>query len=204
MFYETRQRDKTLLPHDPFKAIVAPRPIGWISTRAKDGRINLAPYSFFNGFSSAPPIVGFSSEGAKDSAAFATESGEFVANLATMDLLHPMNQTSAPLPRGENEFVHAGLTMAPCLVVGAPRIAEAHASLECKVTETVALKNHAGEAIDRYLVLGEVVAVHIDDKFIRDGRFDAAAAQPIARCGYQDYAVVEKLFSLARPPGGGG
>ena len=81
MFYETRQRDKTLLPHDPFKAIVAPRPIGWISTRARDGRINLAPYSFFNGFSSAPPIVGFSSEGAKDSAAFATESGEFVANL---------------------------------------------------------------------------------------------------------------------------
>jgi flavin reductase (DIM6/NTAB) family NADH-FMN oxidoreductase RutF len=204
VFYETRQRDKNLLPHDPFKAIVAPRPIGWISTRAKDGRINLAPYSFFNGFSSAPPIVGFSSEGAKDSAAFASESGEFVANLATMDLLHPMNQTSAPLPRGENEFVHAGLTMAPCLVVAAPRIAEAHASLECKVTETVALKNHEGKAIDRYLVLGEVVAVHIDDKFIRDGRFDAAAAQPIARCGYQDYAVVEKLFSLARPPGGGG
>jgi flavin reductase (DIM6/NTAB) family NADH-FMN oxidoreductase RutF len=204
VFYETRQRDKTLLPHDPFKAIVAPRPIGWISTRAKDGRINLAPYSFFNGFSSAPPIVGFSSEGAKDSAAFAAESGEFVANLATMDLLHPMNQTSAPLPRGENEFVHAGLTMAPCRIVAAPRIAEAHASLECKVTETVALKNRDGQAFDRYLVLGEVVAVHIDDKFIRDGRFDAAAAQPIARCGYQDYAVVEKLFSLARPPGGGG
>ena len=204
MFYETRQRDKSLLPHDPFKAIVAPRPIGWISTRAKDGRINLAPYSFFNGFSSAPPIVGFSSEGAKDSAAFATESGEFVANLATMDLLHPMNQSSAPLPRGENEFIHAGLTMAPCHLVSAPRIAEAHASLECKVTETVALKNRQGEAIDRYLVLGEVVGVHIDDRFIREGRFDAAAARPIARCGYQDYAVVEKLFSLARPPGGGG
>ena len=204
MFYETRQRDKSLLPHDPFKAIVAPRPIGWISTRAKDGRINLAPYSFFNGFSSAPPIVGFSSEGAKDSAAFAAESGEFVANLATMDLLHPMNQTSAPLPRGESEFIHAGLTMAPCHLVSAPRIAEAHASLECRVTETVALKNRHGEAIDRYLVLGEVVGVHIDDRFIREGRFDAAAAQPIARCGYQDYAVVEKLFSLARPPGGGG
>ena len=204
MFYETRQRDKTLLPHDPFKAIVAPRPIGWISTRAKDGRINLAPYSFFNGFSSAPPIVGFSSEGAKDSAAFATDSGEFVANLATMDLVDAMNQTSAPLPRGENEFIHAGLTMASCRVVGAPRIAEAHAALECVVVEVVRLKNRQGEAIDRYLVLGEVVAVHIDDKFIRDGRFDAAAAQPIARCGYQDYAVVEKLFSLARPPGGGG
>src|ERR1700727_4027282 len=107
MFSEPGARDKTLLPHDPFKAIVAPRPIGWISTRAKDGRINLAPYSFFNGFSSAPPIVGFSSEGAKDSAAFATESGEFVANLATYDLQGPMNETSAPFARGDNEFARA-------------------------------------------------------------------------------------------------
>ena len=204
MFYETRLRDKALLPHDPFKAIVAPRPIGWISTRAKDGRVNLAPYSFFNGFCSAPPIVGFSSEGAKDSAAFAVESGEFVANLATLDLARPMNATSAPLARGDNEFVHAGLTMAPSRLVAAPRVAEAHAALECKVTEVVELKNVKGEAMDRYLVLGEVVGVHIEDRFVKDGRFDTAAAQPIARCGYQDYAVVEKLFSLARPPGAGG
>jgi flavin reductase (DIM6/NTAB) family NADH-FMN oxidoreductase RutF len=204
LFYETRHRDKSVLPHDPFKAIVAPRPIGWISTRGKDGRVNLAPYSFFNGFSSAPPIVGFSSEGAKDSAAFATESGEFVANLATMDLLHPMNQTSAALPRGENEFVFAGLTMAPCRLVGAPRVAEAHASLECVVVDAIALKNRRGETIDRYLVLGEVVAVHIDDRLVRDGRFDIAAARSIARCGYQDYAVVESVFALARPTGGGG
>jgi len=204
LFYETRLRDKALLPHDPFKAIVAPRPIGWISTRAKDGRVNLAPYSFFNGFCSAPPIVGFSSEGAKDSAAFAVESGEFVANLATLDLARPMNATSAPLARGDNEFVHAGLTMAPSRLVAAPRVAEAHAALECKVTEVVELKNVKGEAMDRYLVLGEVVGVHIEDRFVKDGRFDTAAAQPIARCGYQDYAVVEKLFSLARPPGAGG
>jgi flavin reductase (DIM6/NTAB) family NADH-FMN oxidoreductase RutF len=201
LFYETRERDKRLLPHDPFKAIVAPRPIGWISTRAKDGRINLAPYSFFNGFCSAPPIVGFSSEGAKDSAAFAVESGEFVANLATLNLLHPMSETSAPLPRGDNEFLHAGLTMAPCRLVAAPRVAEARASLECQVTETVELRSRQGATMDRYLVLGEVVAVHIDDRFIKDGRFDTAGAQPIARCGYQDYAVVERLISLARPPG---
>ncbi len=202
MFYQTRQRDKTLLPHDPFKAIVAPRPIGWISTRAKDGRVNLAPYSFFNGLCSAPPIVGFSSEGAKDSAAFAAESGEFVANLATLDLAEPMNLTSAPLPRGDNEFLHAGLTMAPSRLVGAPRVAEAHAALECKVTEVVEIKNVKGETLDRYLVLGEVVGVHIDDRFIKDGRFDTAGARPIARCGYQDYAVVEKLFSMVRPGGG--
>ncbi len=204
MFYETRQRDKTILPHDPFKAIVAPRPIGWISTRSLDGRINLAPYSFFNGFSSVPPVVGFSSEGLKDSASFARESGEFVANLATFDLMKAMSATSAPLPRGDSEFEHAGLTMAPCRLVAAPRVAEAHAALECKVVEVVTLKDHRGQPLENYLVLGEVVAFHIDDALIRDGRFDTAGAQSLARCGYQDYAVVETLISLARRPGGGG
>src|SRR5580658_4028200 len=104
MFYATAERDRTKLPHDPFKAIVAPRPIGWISTRAPDGRVNLAPYGFVNGFSSAPPIVGFSSEGWKDSATFASHRGEFAANLPTFDLRDPMTATSAPFPRGENEF----------------------------------------------------------------------------------------------------
>ena len=181
MFYETRARDKTLLPHDPFKAIVTPRPIGWISTRALDGRINLAPYSFFKAFSSVPPIVGFSSEGFKDSAAFAVESGEFVANLASFDLMAPMSETSAPLPRGQSEFEHAGLTMAPCQLVKAPRVAEAHANLECKVTEVVRLKNIKGEPLENYLVIGEVVALHIDDAFIKDGRFYTAGAKPLAR-----------------------
>ena len=120
---------------------------------AATGLINLAPYSFFNAFSSTPPIVGFSSEGAKDSAAFARDSGEFVANLATMDLLHQMSQSSAPLPRGQSEFEHAGLTMAPCRLVAAPRVAESHAAMECKVTEIVTLKTRGGEALDNYLVL---------------------------------------------------
>jgi flavin reductase (DIM6/NTAB) family NADH-FMN oxidoreductase RutF len=203
VFYETRQRDKSLLPRDPFKAIVAPRPIGWISTRSREGLVNLAPYSFFNAFSSAPPVVGFSSEGAKDSAAFARDSGEFVVNLASLDLLHQMSRSSAPLPRGESEFTHAGLTMAPCRLVGAPRVAESHAAMECKTIEIVVLKDMRGEPLDNYLVLGEVVAFHIDDRFVHDGVFDAAAAQPLARCGYQDYAVVDRLFTLARPPGGG-
>ncbi|MGA2045783.1 MAG: flavin reductase family protein [Roseiarcus sp.] len=204
MFYETGQRDRSLLPRDPFKAIVAPRPIGWISTRSRDGRINLAPYSFFNAFCSAPPIVGFSSEGAKDSAAFARESGEFVANLATMDLLRQMSETSAPLPRGQSEFVHAGLAMAPSRLVAAPRIAESHAALECKVVEIITLKNLRGEPLDNYLVMGEVVAFHIDERFVRDGVFDTAGVRALARCGYQDYAVVERLITVARPPGGGG
>jgi flavin reductase (DIM6/NTAB) family NADH-FMN oxidoreductase RutF len=203
MYYETRKRDKTRLPHDPFKAIITPRPIGWISTRALDGRVNLAPYSFFNGFGSAPPIVGFSSEGYKDSADFASESGEFVFNLASFDLMKPMSETSAPLPRGVSEFEHAGLTMAPCALVKAPRVAEAHASLECKLCEVVKLKTHAGEPLENYLVIGEVVAFHIDDAYIKNGRFDTAGAKPLARCGYQDYAVVESLIELARPAGGG-
>jgi flavin reductase (DIM6/NTAB) family NADH-FMN oxidoreductase RutF len=204
MFYEPRARDKTLLPHDPFKAIITPRPIGWISTRARDGRVNLAPYSFFNAFASVEaPIVGFSSEGFKDSAAFAEDSGEFVFNLATLDLMQPMSETSAPLPRGVSEFEHAGLTMAPCRLVGAPRVAEAHANLECKVTQVLRLKNHTGKELNNIMVFGEVVAVHIDDRFIRDGRFDTAAAQPLARCGYQDYAVADKMIALARPAGAG-
>jgi flavin reductase (DIM6/NTAB) family NADH-FMN oxidoreductase RutF len=204
MFYETAQRDKAALPHDPFKAIIAPRPIGWISTRAGDGRVNLAPYSFFNAFaSSTVPIVGFSSEGFKDSAAFAQESGEFVFNLATFDLMQAMSLTSAPLPRGTSEFEHAGLTMAPCRLVAAPRVAEAHASLECKLTQVVRLKRADGSDLDNYLLIGEVVAFHIDDALIVDGRFDTATARPLARCGYQDYAVTDKLIALARPPGGG-
>src|ERR1700722_2338510 len=201
LFYETGRRDKSLLPRDPFKAIVAPRPIGWISTRSRDGLINLAPYSFFNAFSSAPPIVGFSSEGAKDSAAFARDSGEFVVNLATMDMLHQISQSSAPLPRGQSEFEHAGLTMAPSRLVAAPRVAESHAAMECKVTEIVILKDFRGAPLENYLVLGEVVAFHIDERFVHDGVFDTAAAQSIARCGYQDYAVVDRLFTLARPAG---
>jgi flavin reductase (DIM6/NTAB) family NADH-FMN oxidoreductase RutF len=204
MFFETGARDTQLMPRDPFKAIVAPRPIGWISTRARDGRINLAPYSFFNGFNSVPPIVGFSSEGYKDSADFAKDSGEFVANLVSFDLMQKMNLTSAPLPRGTSEFGHAGLTMAPCRLVKAPRVAEAHAALECKVVDHVPLKNRHGEAIDSYLTLGEVIAFHIDDALIREGRFDTAAARPVARCGYFDYTVVEALMAMTRPPGGEG
>ncbi len=203
MFYAQGARDRSLLPHDPFKAIVTPRPIGWVATMSRDGAVNLAPYSFFNAFGSDPPFVGFSSEGFKDSAAFATETREFTFNLATYALRDRMNMTSAPLARGASEFVHAGLTPAPSRLVGPPRVAESPASLECVVTDIVELRRRDGAPSDRHLVIGEVVAVHIDDRFIRDGRFDTAAAQPLARCGYQDYAVVTELFSLTRPPGAG-
>ena len=201
MFYTPAAGDHGL-PHDPFKAIIAPRPIGWISSMDGQGRLNLAPYSFFNAFSTRPPIVGFSSEGAKDSVSFVRETGEFVCNLVTFDLREAMNATSAPLPRGENEFAHAGLEAEPSRLVRPPRVKGVPAALECRLTEIVTMKTAAGNALDSFLVLGEVVGVHIDDRYLRDGRFDTAAARPIARCGYADYAVVTELFSIARPPGG--
>jgi flavin reductase (DIM6/NTAB) family NADH-FMN oxidoreductase RutF len=204
MFYDTVDYAHGL-PHDPFKAIVAPRPIGWISALDGAGRVNLAPYSFFNAFSTRPPIVGFSSEGMKDSVSFIAETGEFVCNLATYDLRQAMNATSAPLPRGTSEFEHAGLEPEPSRLVKPPRIKGIAAALECRLSEIIRLKTSDGTSLDRHLVLGHVVGVHIDDRYITsDGRFDMVAAKPIARCGYQDYAVVESVFSLTRPAGAGG
>ena len=126
-----------------------------------------------------------------------------MANLATGELRDPMNATSAALPRGENEFAHAGLRMAECRLVSAPRVAESPASLECRVVEIVEIRTTSGAWSGSVLTLGEVVGVHIDEAYIRDGRFDTARAHPLARCGYQDYALVESVFPLARPKGGG-
>lgn len=203
IFFEPHKRDKSIFPYDPFKAMIVPRPVGWISTMGPDGEVNLAPYSFFNAFSGAPPLVGFSSEGFKDSAALAEASGEFVWNMATYDLRMEMNATSAPLPRGSSEFTHAGLEMAPSRIVKAPRVAASPGSLECKVTQIVRLQDMNGGLTDRYLVLGQVVGIHVDEKYLVDGMIDIAAMKPIARCGYQDYAVVDKVFAVKRPAGAG-
>ena len=198
MFYEPPKRNHGL-PFDPLKAIIAPRPIGWITSMSAKGEINLAPYSFFNAFSTRPPIVGFSSEGLKDSVAFVEESGEFVCNLATWDLREAMNETSATLPRGVNEMEAAGLAPAPSRVVKPPRVAATACALECKWLQTVKLTDLDRKETDRHLVLGIVVGVHIDDRFIKDGMVDTAAMKPIARCGYSDYAVVDSVFSIVRP-----
>jgi len=202
MFYETHARDKTLLPHDPFKALIAPRPVGWVSTMNTAGEINLAPYSFFNAFSGAPPIIGFSSDGEKDSLTFAREGGEFVWNMATWDLRGQMSDTSAPLPRGHSEFSHAGLDMAPSRLVRPPRVKASPAQLECKVTEIVHLKSIDGYS-DNWLVLGQVIGVHIDDSYIENGIAQITRMKPLARCGYQDYAVLDEVFQMKRPKGAG-
>lgn len=203
IFFEPHLRDRAMFPHDPFKAMIVPRPVGWISTMGLNGEINLAPYSFFNAFSGAPPLVGFSSEGFKDSAALAEASGEFVWNMATYDLRMEMNASSAPLPLGTSEFEHAGLETAPSAIVKAPRVAASPASLECKVTQIVRLLDMTGAQTDRYLVMGQVVGIHVDERFVVNGMLDIAAMKPIARCGYQDYAVVDKVFAVKRPAGAG-
>ena len=203
IFFEPGNRDRKLLPHDPFKGVIVPRPIGWISTMSEGGALNLAPYSFFNGFSSWPQIVGFASESEKDSAAFAIETGEFVWSMATWALRDKMNATSAGLPRGESEFAYAGLATAPSKLVRAPRVADSPAALECRVTQVVRLLNIEGRETPGTLVLGQVIGMHIDGRYMKNGRFDLAAAKPIARCGYDEYTVIERVFSLKRPESGG-
>lgn len=199
MFYEPDKRDRAVLPHDPFKAIVAPRPIGWITSISAKDEVNLAPYSYFNGVNSRPNLVMFASEGRKDSVRNIAETGEFVCNLATWDLRAAMNLTSAPLPHGINEMERAGLAPAPSRLVKPPRVAAAPCALECKLIKIVAMETFDGQPLDCHVVFGQVVGVHIDDRFIVDGRLDTAAMKPIARCGYDQYAVVESLFSMTRP-----
>jgi flavin reductase (DIM6/NTAB) family NADH-FMN oxidoreductase RutF len=199
MFYDTRDNSRTLR-HDPFKAIVAPRPIGWITSISEKGEINLAPYSYFNGVLSRPNFVMFSSEGTKDSVRNIRETEEFVCNLATWELRDAMNATSAPLPYGENEMKRAGLEPAPSKLVKPPRVAASPCALECKLIRIVQLNDLDGKELDGHVVIGRVIGVYIDDRYVRDGQFDTAAAKPIARCGYLDeYAVVTELFRMTRP-----
>jgi flavin reductase (DIM6/NTAB) family NADH-FMN oxidoreductase RutF len=198
MFYEPAKRNHGL-PHDPFKAIVAPRPIGWISSIDKAGRVNLAPYSFFNGVATFPPMVMFASDGFKDSVSNVNETMEFVCNLATWDLRDAMNRSSESVPHEVNEFQLAGLTPAPSKLVKPPRVAEAPCALECKATQIVQMKGPNGDARDNYVVFGEVVGIHIDERYIKNGILDSAAMKPIARLGYRDYSVVTELFQMTRP-----
>ena len=203
MFYDTRKNDHGL-PHDPFKAIVAPRPIGWITSMSAKGEINLAPYSFFNGITDKPPIVMFSSEGAKDSVAFAEETKEFVCSLATFDLRDQMNGTSAPLPRGVKR--NGGDRTRSRAVAAGQAAARRRLALRAGMQvaqDRAARTTSTATRLDRYVVFGQVVGVHIDDRFIKNGRLDTAAMKPIARCGYDEYAMVETVFKMTRPKGGG-
>ena len=190
------------LKHDPFNAIIAPRPIGWISSRDAKGHVNLAPYSFFNGFNYHPPIIGFSSTSWKDSVANIQETGEFVWNLATMELAQQMNATAAHVAHEVDEFTVAGLTPVPGRIVGVPRVAESPVSFECKLTQIVQLQGADGRKVSGWLTLGEVVAVHIDKRMIKDGVYQTALARPIVRAGRRgDYFEIrpDAQFEMVRP-----
>ena len=190
------------LPHDPFNAMVGPRPIGWISSQDKNGRLNLAPYSFFNAFNYTPPIVGFASIGAKDTLHNIRETGEFGWNLATRPLAEQMNASCAAVPPEVNEFELTGLATTASRQIAVPRVAASPVSFECKVTQIFQLQGLDGTAVPTWLVLGEVVAVHIAKRLLKDGIYDTAAAQPILRGGGPaDYFEVshDNLFKMFRP-----
>ncbi len=199
MFY--RPQDGHGLPHNPFNAIVTPRPIGWISTRGSDGIDNLAPYSFFNAIAYFPPQVMFSSthgkddqRDGKDSTVNIRDTGVFCVNIVEYSARDAMNISSETLPREVDEFERAGLTKAACETIDCPRVADAPAALECKLTQIIELPGETNR-----LVLGEVVGVHIRDNCLKDGRFDVTTFQPLARLGYRDYARVTDVFELVRP-----
>ncbi|MCC2977217.1 flavin reductase family protein [Sphingomonas sp. PL-96] len=197
-FYEPAAGHR--LPHDPFNAIVAPRPIGWISTLGADGRRNLAPYSFFNAFNYRPPLIGFSSQGRKDSLANCEATGEFVWNLATRAQAESMNASAAATEA--DEFALAGLDAIPSRLVAPPRVAGSPVQFECKVTQIVRLETKEGHALDQWLVLGEAVGIHIDVGLLEDGIYQTARARPIVRGGGPtDYFEIaeDALFHMRRP-----
>jgi flavin reductase (DIM6/NTAB) family NADH-FMN oxidoreductase RutF len=199
MFY--RPEDGHGLPHNPFNAIVTPRPIGWIATRGTDGSENLAPYSFFNAVAYVPPQVMFAStsakpdrEGTKDSVANIRETGVFCVNVVEYAMKDAMNLTSGPWPRDVDEFEKAAIAREECRTIPCSRVANAPASLECRLVQIVQLPGEAN-----FVVFGEVTGVHLRDDCIRDGVFDVLAFNPLTRMGYRDYSVIREKFSLKRP-----
>jgi flavin reductase (DIM6/NTAB) family NADH-FMN oxidoreductase RutF len=190
------------LAHDPFNAIVGPRPIGWISSCSADGVLNLAPYSFFNAFNYTPPLIGFASIGYKDTVRNIAQTREFVWNLATRELAEAMNTTCAAVGPEVDEFALAGLTPEPSMAVAVPRVQESPVAFECRLTQIVQLQGADGTLVDTWLTLGEVVAVHIDPDLIRHGVYDTAAAHPILRGGGPaDYFAItpDNRFQMTRP-----
>ncbi len=200
MHYDTALNNHGM-EHDPFKAIVSPRPVGWISTVDASGRTNLAPYSFFNGIGNEPPMVMFCSTGWKDSVSNIAATGEFVCNFASYDLKDAMNESSAPVAHEVSEFELTGLEAAPSFKVRVPRVAAAKAALECRHLQTIRLKDLNGHETDTWMVMGQVVSVYIDDSAIVNGRFDVTVVKPLSRLGYMDFSAVESVFEMKRPKG---
>jgi len=201
MFYETKNPHG--LPHDPFKSCIVPRPIGWVSSLDGDGVVNLAPFSFFNGVASEPPMViigtnGRRRPGVKDTLANCEETREFVVNIATWELREAMNRTSAPVARDVDEMALAGLEPEPSVLVKPPRVKASPVHLECRYLQTVNLPSTNPE-VHNAIVVGQVLGIHIAEEILTDGMVDMTKFHPIARLGYMDYAAVGKVFTMHRP-----
>lgn len=199
MFYEPAKKNHGLR-HSPLKAIVSPRPIGWISSVSSTGTVNLAPYSFFNMICETPPLLMFSSNGRKDTVANIEATGEFVCNLATLDLIEEVNLSSVPAGPDQSEFELVGIASAPSALVKPPRVAASPCALECVYVETIRPRDKSGQECSFHMVIGEVVGVYIADEALVDGRVDDAKLHVLARCGYLDYAPVDRLVERPRPP----
>jgi flavin reductase (DIM6/NTAB) family NADH-FMN oxidoreductase RutF len=197
MYYDALRNDHGFAV-DPFKALVAPRPVGWISTLSAEGVPNLAPYSYFNAFAQDPHYVGFGSGGRKDTLTNIAATGDFAVNIATYELREAMNASAANVAGHVNEFELARVTAGPCRVIRSPRVVESPVTLECRHFQTIDLPDDEGRVAD-FLVIGRVVGIHIDDRYIENGRVNTAALRPIARLGYSEYATVETAWRMRRP-----
>ncbi len=197
MFYDVAEGHG--LPHDPVKALIAPRPIGWICAMSAKGEVNLSPYSFFNQVSDRPHMVMFSSVGRKDAISFIEETGEFTCSIVSWEQRDAMNRTSAPLPRGQSEFEYAGLEQEPSTLIRPPRVRGAPAALECRLVRTVELTPLEGGEAAYIMAIGQVVGVYIDDRVIQDGYVDTTRLQIISRAGYHDYFLADHKITLTRP-----
>ena len=197
MFYEPKNGHG--LSHNPLKAIVSPRPIGWISTVSTEGAHNLAPYSYFNLVCDEPPMVMFVSDGWKDSVRNIQETGSFTCNLVSDNLTAQMNASSVNAPRGVSEFAYSGLTPAASQLIAAPRVKEAYSALECVAVEIKQLKDRQGRSTESHMVIGEIVGIHIDEAILSNGMIDTAKARPVARLGYLEFNTVETTYEMIRP-----
>ncbi len=198
MFYDPRTQPHGL-PHNPWLALIVPRPIGWISTISRDGVPNLAPYSCFNALAGNPPFVMFSSDSPKDSVTNAEETGFFCVNIATYPLREAMNLSSAAWPRGTDEFEKTGLTATPCENIPVPRVGEAPIAIECKLSQIITLAPSDGTGCRNRIAIGEVVGIHIAEGVLRDGLVDVELLQPLGRMGYMEYTVPPRSFTMTRP-----
>jgi flavin reductase (DIM6/NTAB) family NADH-FMN oxidoreductase RutF len=205
MFYDTARRDHGMT-QDPLTALIVPRPIGWISTLDGQGRVNLAPYSFYNAVSASPPMIYFSTTGTygdnptKHSRRNAEETGEFVVNMVSAVLAKQMNITTSMVDYGVDEMKLAGLTPAPSRYVKPPRVAESPIALECKYWKTIEMPIEEGrEKQQATVVFGRVVGIHVDDSIVKNGRIDTLAFKPVARLGYSEYTTTENVWRMPRP-----